>query len=54
MGFAPFPMEERVGLYENSQNESIAEECINDAANNQSSNKRLTYAEIVLKNRIKK
>ena len=28
MGLAPFPMEERVGLYDNSPKKSIVEECI--------------------------
>ena len=54
MGLAPFPMEERVGLYENSSNKSIAGKCINDVVKIQTSGKKATYAEIVLKNKFKR
>ena len=53
MGLAPFPMEERVGFYENGQNKSIVEECTYDVDKIQSLNNKLTYADIVLKNEIK-
>ena len=54
MGLAPFPMEERAGLYENSSNKSIAGECINDVVTIQTPGKKLTYARLVLKNKIKR
>ena len=61
MELAPFPMEDRVGLYNISPRISIVEECnsdadrtdvdINDVDVPQSSDKRLSWADIVMKNK---
>ena len=50
MGLAPFPMEERVGLYENSRNESIVEECLFESLGGEPlKEKNMSWAEIVKK-----
>ena len=61
MGLAPFSMEDRVGLYNISPKISIVEECnsdadrtdvdINDVDVPQSSDKSLSWADIVMKNK---
>ena len=54
MGIAPFPMEERVGLYDISPEKSIVEECIPDTDTCQSPvDKKVTWVEIVKRNKKK-
>ena len=48
MGLAPFPMEERVGLFLNNPKKSIVEECNPTPVKLQpTKNKRISWAEIV-------
>ena len=48
MGLAPFPMEERVGLFLNNPKKSIVEECNPTSVKLQpTKNKRISWAEIV-------
>ena len=51
MGLEPFPMEERVDLYENSIKKLIVEECNSDSETpikyQPSNDKKITWAEIV-------
>ena len=48
MGLAPFPMEERVGLYINKPKKSIVEECFSDSVKSHPISKRkISWAEIV-------
>ena len=50
MGLAPFPMENRAGLYDNSPKKLIVEEYNYDVVTRQPSKRKITWAEIVMKN----
>ena len=48
MGLSPFPMEERVGLYENSNKKSIVEECISKQEKCEPlKDKKISWADVV-------
>ena len=51
MGLAPFPMDERIDLYENNTKKSIVEECNSDSEKpikyQPSNDKKIIWAKIV-------
>ena len=53
MGLMPFPVEECVGLYNNSPKNSIVEECLSDVRcveNGKSAKKKVSWAEVLMNN----